>query len=157
MWGVYRCVFSCWLEWNYRRPCPTLAAVNIAVLAASGASNQGVWGVYGRVFSWWFEWNCLQQCLRRQEITLFWFWRPQGPQEPLIRVCEVSMDASFHGGSNDTIGGRVRPRRPEILLFSHGGILILATRFRSFAERTNLCRHNSLSPVFPGVFDTSQK
>jgi hypothetical protein len=25
------------------------------------------------------------------------------------------MDASFHGGSND-IGGRVRPRRPEILL-----------------------------------------
>jgi len=28
----------------------------------------------------------------------------------------MSMDASFHGGSNDTIGGRVRPRRPEILL-----------------------------------------
>jgi hypothetical protein len=26
------------------------------------------------------------------------------------------MDASFHGGSNDTIGGRVRPRLPEILL-----------------------------------------
>jgi hypothetical protein len=26
------------------------------------------------------------------------------------------MDASFHGGSSDTIGGCVRPRRPEILL-----------------------------------------
>jgi hypothetical protein len=24
------------------------------------------------------------------------------------------MDATFHGGSNDTIGGRVRHRRPEI-------------------------------------------
>jgi hypothetical protein len=24
------------------------------------------------------------------------------------------MDATFHGGSNDTIGGRVRLRRPEI-------------------------------------------
>jgi hypothetical protein len=35
------------------------------------------------------------------------------------------MDASFHGGSNDTIGGRVRPRQPrptpaagEIAVFS---------------------------------------
>jgi hypothetical protein len=36
------------------------------------------------------------------------------------------MDASFHGGSNDIIGGPVRPRRPEILLSSHGGILVLA-------------------------------
>ncbi len=26
------------------------------------------------------------------------------------------MDATFHGGSNDTIGGRVRLRRPEISL-----------------------------------------
>jgi hypothetical protein len=26
------------------------------------------------------------------------------------------MDASFHGGSNDTIDGRVRPLRPEKLL-----------------------------------------
>jgi hypothetical protein len=26
---------------------------------------------------------------------------------PLIRVCDVSIDVSFHGGSNDTIGGRV--------------------------------------------------
>ena len=29
-------------------------------------------------------------------------------------VCGVSIDASLHGGSNDTIGGRVRHRRPEI-------------------------------------------
>ncbi len=26
----------------------------------------------------------------------------------VIRVCGVSMDASFHGGSNETIGGHVR-------------------------------------------------
>jgi hypothetical protein len=29
-------------------------------------------------------------------------------------MCGVPMDANFHGGSNDTIGGRVRHRRPEI-------------------------------------------
>jgi hypothetical protein len=33
------------------------------------------------------------------------------------------MDAPFHGGSDDTIGSRVRPRRPEILLS------FLATQF----------------------------
>jgi hypothetical protein len=33
------------------------------------------------------------------------------------RVCEVSMDASFHGSSNETIGGRVRLRQPEKSLF----------------------------------------
>ncbi len=30
----------------------------------------------------------------------------------VIRVCGVSMDASYHGSSNETIGGRVRLRRP---------------------------------------------
>ena len=35
----------------------------------------------------------------------------------VIRVCGVSLDASFHGGSNETIGGRVRLRRPEQLPF----------------------------------------
>jgi len=40
-----------------------------------------------------------------------WCWCPQGP---LLRVCGVSLDAPVHGGSNDTISGRVRPRRPEI-------------------------------------------
>ncbi len=29
------------------------------------------------------------------------------------RVCGVFMDASFHGGSNETIGSRIRLRRPE--------------------------------------------
>ncbi len=29
-------------------------------------------------------------------------------------MCGMPMDATFHGGSNDTIGGRVRLRRPEI-------------------------------------------
>jgi hypothetical protein len=44
-------------------------------------------------------------------------------------VCEVSMDAPFHCGSNDTIGSRVRPRRPEILLSSHGASLSLPHGF----------------------------
>jgi hypothetical protein len=35
------------------------------------------------------------------------------------------MDATFHGGSNDTIGGRVRHRRPEISpIFSYPWQLI---------------------------------
>jgi hypothetical protein len=29
-------------------------------------------------------------------------------------MCGVFLDATFHGGSNDTIGGRGRLRRPEI-------------------------------------------
>ena len=29
-------------------------------------------------------------------------------------MCGVCMDATFHGGSNDIIGGRGRLRRPEI-------------------------------------------
>jgi hypothetical protein len=29
-------------------------------------------------------------------------------------MCGVFMDATFYGGSNDTIGGHVRHRRPEI-------------------------------------------
>ncbi len=36
---------------------------------------------------------------------------------PLIRVCEVSMDALFHDGFSDTMGGCVRLRGPEISLF----------------------------------------
>jgi hypothetical protein len=36
-------------------------------------------------------------------------------------MCGVSMDASFHGCSNDTIGDLVRHRRPELPPFSHGG------------------------------------
>jgi hypothetical protein len=43
--------------------------------------------------------------------------RCQRPQGPLSIVCGVSIDASLHGGSNDTIGSRVRHRRPEILRF----------------------------------------
>jgi hypothetical protein len=36
---------------------------------------------------------------------------------PVIRVCGVSMDASFHGGSNGTISRGVRLRQPEITPF----------------------------------------
>ncbi len=34
----------------------------------------------------------------------------------LSKICGVPMDATFHGGSNDTMGGRVRLPRPEISL-----------------------------------------
>ncbi len=36
---------------------------------------------------------------------------------PVIRVCGVSMDASFHSSSNETIGGCVQLRRLEISSF----------------------------------------
>jgi hypothetical protein len=55
------------------------------------------------------------------------------------------MDALFHGGSNDIIGGRVRPKRPEISLSSAASLSCQAVH--SFAERTALCHHNSLLPV----------
>jgi hypothetical protein len=38
------------------------------------------------------------------------------PQGPLIRVCGMSINAYFHGGFNETIGGRVRLLRPETSL-----------------------------------------
>jgi hypothetical protein len=35
-------------------------------------------------------------------------------KRPLIKMYGVFMDATFHGGSNDTIEGRGQLRRPEI-------------------------------------------
>jgi hypothetical protein len=35
----------------------------------------------------------------------------------VVRVCEMSMDAPAHCGSRDSIGGRVRLRRPEMSPF----------------------------------------
>ena len=37
-------------------------------------------------------------------------------QRPLIKVYGVSIDAYCRGGFNETIGGRVQHRRPELLL-----------------------------------------
>jgi hypothetical protein len=54
---------------------------------------------------------------------------------PLIRMFEVSIDAPFHGGSNDTIGSRIPPQWPEILLSSYSSVLVLATWFA-------ICRKN---------------
>jgi hypothetical protein len=39
----------------------------------------------------------------------------EGASGPLIKVCGVSMDVSFQGGSNETVGGCVRLRRSELL------------------------------------------
>jgi hypothetical protein len=57
------------------------------------------------------------------------------------------MDAPFHGGSNETTGGRVQPWRPEILLSSHGSILVLVTRFAVLQKKIDLGLYNSMSPV----------
>jgi hypothetical protein len=86
-----------------------------------------------------------------------------------------TIDASFHGGYNDTIGGRVRPRRPETLLsycqhcekFISGVIdtsdKIFTTVLSpvSLTPAKNLCVvYVSLTPaikLFPGIVDTGQK
>ncbi len=75
-------------------------------VGASGSSDQDVRGV----------WMCLFKAVPmrpsaavsnfggrsyRSFISKL-FWRPQGP---LIRMYGVCLDASFHGGSNDKIGG----------------------------------------------------
>jgi hypothetical protein len=75
------------------------------VLAALEASyDQGVvWGVYGRVFSWRYRQMCPISVARDNFVLVLAASRASGSQ---IRVCEVSKDVSFHGGSNDTIGGR---------------------------------------------------
>ncbi len=53
-----------------------------------------------------------------------------GAHRPLIRVCRMSMDASFHGGSNDTIGGCAQLRLPDISRFSHQHfVFLLLNRF----------------------------
>jgi hypothetical protein len=47
----------------------------------------------------------------------------------VIRVCGVSMNTSFHGGSNETIGGRVRLWRPELLPFWFEVVLAASEAF----------------------------
>jgi hypothetical protein len=53
-------------------------------------------------------------------------------------MCGVCMDAAFHGGSNDIIGGRGRLRRPEISpiyplqLYLHS-VLVFVTGDKFFA------------------------
>ncbi len=51
----------------------------------------------------------LQNCFKPNRRYLVW-----RPRVPLIKMCGVPMDATFHGGSNDTISGRVWLPRPEI-------------------------------------------
>jgi hypothetical protein len=70
------------------------------------------------------------------------------------------MDASFHGGSNDIIGGPVQPCRPEILLSSRGGIIVLTKWFAVFQkEQTSVITtvNDTGKKLFPGIIDTSQK
>jgi hypothetical protein len=47
---------------------------------------------------------------------------------PVIRVCGVSMNTSFHGGSNETIGGRVRFWRPQGPLIRAFGVSMCSAR-----------------------------
>ncbi len=53
-----------------------------------------------------------------------------GAHRPLVRVCRMSMDASFHSGSYDTIRGCVQFRQPDISRFSHQHfVFLLLNRF----------------------------
>ncbi len=81
----------------------------------------------------------------------FWFEVFLGAFRGLLSGCEVSMDVPFYG---DTIGGRVRPRRPKILLSFHGGILVLATQFTVLQKEQT---YVVTTKLFPGVVDTGQK
>jgi hypothetical protein len=58
---------------------------------------------------------------------------------PLTRV---PMDAPFHEGFDDTIGGHIRPRRLEILMPSHDCVSSQFCR-----KKRDLYCHNSLWPV----------
>ncbi len=64
-------------------------------------------------------------------------------------MCGVPMDATFHGGSNDTIGGRVRLRRPEIL---HRFVPI----FRKIRPLSSI-QFIISEQIFSGVDDTADK
>jgi hypothetical protein len=50
----------------------------------------------------------------------------------VIRVCGVSMDASFHGSSNETIGGRVLLRWLEISLFWFEVVLVYGVSMEAY-------------------------
>ncbi len=53
----------------------------------------------------------------REDIREWMFTDEQLSPGSLFRVCELSMDGPFYGSSNDTIGGHVQLRRPEISPF----------------------------------------
>ncbi len=84
--------------------------------------------------------------LRQQEISLFWFvifWLPQGPLTGFVICLWIPLFMAVP--------------MTYILLSSHGGVLILATQFTVFSERTNLCCHNTGDKFFPSVVGTGQK
>jgi hypothetical protein len=85
------------------------------------------------------------------------------------------MDATFHGGSNDTIGGRLRLWRPELspicpdlkkkqFIIGENLSAVLLTPVNSLSAVSLTTANNlsaaSLTPAitfFPGVVDTGQK
>ncbi len=74
------------------------------------------------------------------------YWRPKGP---LIREFEVSMDASFQAGSNDTISRHIRHRRPDISPPFHGGAITARTYVITWD-----CSHWPLHVGGRGVIET---
>ena len=88
------------------------------------------------------------------------FWRPQGP---LIKMCGVFLDATFYGGSNDTIGGR-RYRRfiPFNFLLSLAaphlhGVLVLVTGNKFIAGDNDTGVVVTGDKVIAGVVVTGDK
>ncbi len=80
------------------------------VLAASGASNQGVWGVYGCVFSWWFQWHHRWPEILRVPGPLR---SPLGPFHFFWKIPWDFREWMFITGVNDTGNKR------EKILFMH--------------------------------------
>jgi hypothetical protein len=69
----------------------------------------------------------------------------------VIRVGEVSMDTSFRGDSNGTIGGRDRLRWPEILPFSFEVVLA------DSGLLIRVCEVSMDAPVYGGSNGTIDK
>jgi hypothetical protein len=80
-------------------------------------------------------------------------------------MCGLFMDANFHGGSNDTIGGRGRLRRPEISPIYPFQLFPILGSFHISMASVLLTPEINLSPVsllpakklFSGVNDTGNK
>jgi hypothetical protein len=80
-----------------------------------------------------------------------------GASDQDTKMCGVFMDATFHGGSSDAIGSRVRRQRPEIANFSSLWQLPTSMTSLFLSSAINLSPV-SLSPAIidiAGINDTS--
>ncbi len=115
------------------RPCPTSAAGDIAV--------------FGLNFFWRLQGPLIRVCDNDTSNKFI--------VGVVVRVCEVSMDAPFHGGSNDTIGGReYRCPFTAASLFLPSGSQ-LCRKNRPLSSKQFIAGVNDTGDTFsPGVVNT---